>query len=547
MTCAEIFTIMKLGTETDGSDEKLKRQNRTARFSLGRSAKRYIFLMILALMLAAGVTGCGVPTEQAETVAMPETQEAPAQSVPQEREDTGEDQAIPDYWVEPLSAGTKAIRQAVQRAGMDKSAFLFYTDSHWNYNSGMSPRLLTHLYHNTPLNKVIFGGDIVQTEPDPESAEESDVMEYLWQWRSQIRELKHYSVVGNHDDGEDTNNLFSYEYVYTYLFAPEDSSEIKRGGYTYYYFDDASEKTRYLCLDTAYEGIYNMSADQIAFLTDSLISTPEGWHIVVAAHAWYAPDYENFVPGEPIGILDMTPHAATVAEVLDQYNARSGPFQGCGARVEFCIGGHLHRDYVGATPGGIPIVLCETDSKQVRSGLEYTDGTAAEAAVSGIVADYANGILSVIRIGRGSSFDVPLGTGEVPEQADSGDYTNVLDTVGFMENCRLSAGSGAAVVNANTDLSGLIPVKKGDVVRLKNIIMLDTKDNYYAVIGYYDTDQSYLLPDFMHSGLQECAPDYDEDGNLTAFTVTNDQAAFLRICAKKIDDTSVVTVNEKIE
>jgi hypothetical protein len=266
----------------------------------------------------------------------------------------------------------------------------------------------------------------------------------------------------------------------------------------------------------------------------------------VVAHAWYAPDYKNFVSTEPISVLDLTPHAAAAAEILDQYNARSGQFQNCRATVEFCIGGHVHRDYVGATPGGIPIVLCESDSKHARSGLECIEGTETEAAVSGIIADYENGVLSVVRIGRGNSFTVELPSGTVPVVPDRGGYTNVLDTAGYTEGHRLSAGSGAPLVNANTDLSGLIPVKKGDVVRLKNIVMPDTTDCYYAVVGYYLPDQSFLNVDFLHSSLQAAAPVYDETGNLVQFTVSNEAAAFLRICARKIDSTSVVTINEKI-
>ncbi len=534
--------------------KKRAKQENGIRFSLWKTVCGRIAAVILCGFVLTGMAGCNVQTNQAEeeTVA-PSAAEETQNTVSENTQDTPvipevtEADTLPDYWLEPLNAGAKSIREAVQRAGFNRSSFLFYTDTHWNNSERVSPKLLTYLYQHTPLNKVIFGGDIVNSEPDPQEMEESDVMEYLWQWRSEIRDLKHYSVVGNHDDGEDTNNLFSYEYVYTYLFAPEDSPEITRGGYTYYFFDDVSERTRYLCLDTAYEGIYNISSEQIAFLTESLKSTPEGWHIIVVAHAWFAPDYENYVPTEPIPVLPLTPHAAAVAEILDQYNARSGVFRKCGAKVEFCIGGHVHRDYVGETPEGIPIILCETDSRHVRSGLEHTQGTATEAAVSGIVADYENGKLSVIRIGRGSSFEVELASDQEPENEDSGAYANLLETAGYADGYRLSAANGMPVINANTDLSGFIPVKKGDVVRLKNVEMPDTTDSYYAVVGYYLPDQTYLNVDDMHSALREAVPVYDKYGNLVQFTVTNEQAAFLRICARKMDSHSVITVNEPIE
>lgn len=316
---------------------------------------------------------------------------------------------VPGYWTQALAAGADGIRLAVETAGMDKSAFLFYSDAHRNNSAQVSPALLDYLYRYTPLNKVIFGGDIVNNEPDAETLSDRSIMEYLWQWRAQIRELRHYSVVGNHDDGNTTNNILSSDYVYAYLFAPEEGNEIVRGGNTYYYFDEVSEKTRYLCLDTAYLGFASNEAQQ-KFVAESLKSTPDGWHIVVVAHIWYEPDYDRYSE-TPIPVTGLSKDAEALAAVLDSYNARTGEFADCGAWVEFGIGGHVHRDYVGQTGGGIPIILCETDSRTVRSGLECKRGTTSEASVSGIIADYRQGKITVVRIGRGSSFEVPLRSG----------------------------------------------------------------------------------------------------------------------------------------
>jgi len=552
----------------------------TSRIPLSRHRISPIFITLLCICLLSAMGGCyanprqstenTAPTlEQIETGPISYTLEAqesnPVQietepmpeyteSIPEEStdaEDTTGDTAssntIPDYWYDPLFSGAYSIRKTMQTAGMNKSSFFFYTDSHWNHSSRRSPQLIKYLYDNTPINKVIFGGDIVTTEPAPNEVDESNVMDYLWQWRSEIRDLKHYSVVGNHDDGEETNNLFSYEYVYSYLFAPEDSNEITRGGSTFYYFDDICEKTRYLCLDTAYEGMHNMSNEQISFIIESLKSTPNGWHIIVAAHIWFMPDYDNHIESEPIPVLGLSPKAAALAEILDQYNSRTGQFQKCGAKVEFCVGGHIHRDYVGATPGGIPIILFESDSKHTRGGLEYVKGTTSEAVVSGVVADYSQGIVSVIRVGRGSSFEVNLNPSTVQETTPDDNYVNVLDTVGYSDRYRFSAGSGNMVVNANTDTTGLIPVKMGDILRLKNITMPDTVDNYYAVIAYYLPDHTFLDAHFVNSNLKDVSPVYDKNKNLIQFTMTNEWAGYIRICAKQIDEASIITINERID
>ena len=47
--------------------------------------------------------------------------------------------------------------------------------------------------------------------------------------------------------------------------------------------------------------------------------------------------------------------------------------------------------------------MVETDSYHVRSGLTCIEGTNTEASISGIIADYNNRKISVIRVGRGLS------------------------------------------------------------------------------------------------------------------------------------------------
>ena len=74
--------------------------------------------------------------------------------------------------------------------------------------------------------------------------------------------------------------------------------------------------------------------------------------------------------------------------------------------MEFCIGGHIHTDYDFTSTGGIPVILTSPDSNQVRTGQSYQIGTITEACVYGIVADYDNGKISVIHVGRGVSREI---------------------------------------------------------------------------------------------------------------------------------------------
>ena len=90
--------------------------------------------------------------------------------------------------------------------------------------------------------------------------------------------------------------------------------------------------------------------------------------------------------------------------------AHSYNFSSCGAKVEFCIGGHIHVDYDIGSTGGIPIILTASDTNQNRVPNSTVDsgtlGTITESAVYGIIADYNNNKITVIGIGRGTSREI---------------------------------------------------------------------------------------------------------------------------------------------
>lgn len=455
---------------------------------------------------------------------------------------------IPYYWQTHLDEQVDDIRERMELAGRNKSAFLFYSDAHWDDGSKQAPGLLNYLFKHTPINKTLYGGDIVSTEPTTDTLSDRTIMEYLWDWRSQIRDLKHYSVVGNHDDGNATNNIFSSDYVYSFLFAPEeDNRGIVREADTYYYFDDTREKTRYICLDTAYESAYALSTAQETFIKETLKSTPENYHIVVLAHIWYGPDYDQYSV-RPIPITGMSETAKSVSTILDNYNTRTGEFADCKAKVEFCIGGHVHRDYVDKTTGGIPIILCECAGLGWRGATAAVVGTITETAVSGVIANYDNDKISVIRVGRGNSFEVSLSTGsseDIPD--DTPTYTNVLDTVGYTNDKRFGS-DGTERDNVGSSVTGFIPAKGNDYIYLKNITMKPDNDNYGCGLFFYDTNKTKVQGYYLNA---DKASFYETDSNGNIIKIYIDpyisETAFVRLSVSNIDETSIITVNEPIE
>ena len=308
---------------------------------------------------------------------------------------------LPDYWQQHADEKIALIRGHMAAAGRRKSAFLWYTDTHGVPKNSYSPALLRYLYENTAINKVNFGGGIGDSaiESGSENGEK-----YLWDWRQAVRGLPHHhSVVGNHDDGNATDNILRANYVYSYLMAPEECNDIVRGGDFYYYIDDVNERTRYIYLDTAFENILYDLAQQ-EWLMEVLISTPAGWHIIPIAHIWTTVDYDQ-VPPVATG---FSYGGETAIYMFDAYNAREAEFADCLGRVEFCIGGHAHTDAVFRSSTGIPVIITEPDCIDSRSGITVKSGTIDENAVSAVIADYDAGVVHVVRVGRGADMDVTL-------------------------------------------------------------------------------------------------------------------------------------------
>lgn len=474
---------------------------------------------------------------------------------------------VPDYWLAHLQKRVPTIRAAMTAAGWDKSAFLWYHDVHWTYGYKKAPMLLKYLYQHTPINKTVFGGDIVDNEGDDAT------MAYLWDWREAVRGLpNHHSVPGNHDDGNSTDNLWDDPYIYAYLLAAEETLDVVRGDAgLYYYIDDPTEKTRYLYLDTATkDGNIIYDTAQQEWLKSTLKHTPSGWHIVAIAHIWRSVDYDVTPPAD----AGWSYGGAYCIEQFDAYNARTGEYANCTGtgRVEFCIGGHTHVDADFVSDGGIPVILTECDARYVRSGLACTAGTITESSVNAIVADYTHGHVRVVRIGRGVGRTVMLdGSGSIEDEDDetgedtpvvpdvpTGDFTNVLTEVGYSENTRFSSSSLSDTASTGWDITGYIPATRNDVIRMANVDFIDLDGGggatSRAMIYSFDADKTYITCSDGYSADNKMSdawsPVYDADGDTIQFTIPSSYSstvAYIRIGARDISQYSVITVNEPIE
>ena len=476
---------------------------------------------------------------------------------------------IPDYWRDHLAEKAIEIRNAMEAAGRNKSAFLWYTDAHWNLNHKQSPKLLKYLYAHTPINKTNFGGDVVQDEPTDSTVNDTIEMSYIYDWREAIRDLpNHHSVVGNHDDGSVVNNRFSEETVYSYLIAPEENNDMVLGDGIYYYIDDKCEKTRYIYLDTAYQ---TSDDAQAQFLVDALTSTPEGWHIVAIAHIWHDAMWTE-AQGDYIG--DYSAIAGKILAVLYDYNHRASGsitinaeavaynFSESGGKVEFCIGGHAHWDHTSYYNDEILVILTETDSTRERVNITAVAGTITENAVNAIVADYNANTVSVIRIGRGESrveeirSALPAAYTNLLPTAEAYDSTAPYNGTGYKANVRPSTSTGTGDTTRDGMYStGYIPYNGQTTIYLKNVgLKIDSIDVNNSVVQGWTADkkgraQAANVTQFGVAGgewkpvfdgttiVQLTIPNWFNDGNVK----------YLRICCDYLGSDSVITLDEPIE
>ena len=373
-------------------------------------------------------------------------------------------QTVPSYWKSELATKEDAIQQAMEQAGRNKSAFLWYTDAHWDAgNSMMSPLLLNHIHKNTSMTKVFFGGDIIG---DPTELTHNTVKHLYTNWRNKLKGLEHHSVIGNHDNihkGRNDSNLTNT--VYSFLIAPEENKNMVIGGDLYYYIDEPCEKTRYLFLDS---GRFSLSDDETKFVIDTLTSVQSGWHIVVISHIWF-----QYTSASAPTVGSINASMQKILNVFDDYNSRksgtvtmvstshSYNFASCSGKVEFCIGGHIHVDHNVFSTGGIPVILTASDVNQERSSDETEDsgviGTVTESAVFGIIANYNEEVtkITVVGVGRGTSRVVRASNVQPQSISNitySGDTTvgSTIDKSKFAFTINYSNSTTSTVTGANS-------------------------------------------------------------------------------------------------
>ena len=315
-------------------------------------------------------------------------------------EDTDNTKDIPSYFVSEISSAISTVKSNAFDVGIDGDSFVFITDVHWQSNSKHSPALIKQVIDSINVGKIVCGGDLIG------GGGKSAMIDLMSDCINSFKNISRlYVLLGNHDTnklGADSpSDYFSKGEAYA-LMQKESDFIMDYGNLCYFFFDNATTKTRYICLDTGEEGT-TLDATQSAWLSDTLSAMPSGYHALIFAHIIYQTSTTWHIGLDP-SELEMTSFMDDVCEILDTFNSNNDD-----KKVEAVFGGHVHIDADFTTTGGIPIVLTDCDTRQTftetssGSGVaNHAVGTVNEQCFDITTIDYTNKTIKCVRVGRGS-------------------------------------------------------------------------------------------------------------------------------------------------
>lgn len=310
-------------------------------------------------------------------------------------------QIVPGYYEmdEYIDEKCKRIRALLDGCAGDGDAFVFVTDQHWTLNAQKSPALINYLSKRVHIPRVFSGGDT----DDYASEDYANALEEAFGGGI-------HHAMGNHDWFGDLNGN-----KLAYIFDIGKMEQIGNAKRHYYYVDNPQQSIRYIVLSafSNESGVLGSAydAEQVAWLRDVALAVEDGWTVLVFTHCLYtcSDTAVSFVPS-PEGASD-------IVTVLDSAKCE----------IACVVQGHLHRDRIGHTPGGIPVVTTTCDKYQPWMRGETNnepwlsnrvDGTITEQAFDVVVLDKAARKLTFVRIGApADDWTDGVSTGTVEERS----------------------------------------------------------------------------------------------------------------------------------
>lgn len=132
---------------------------------------------------------------------------------------------------------------------------------------------------------------------------------------------------------------------------------------------------------------------------------------------------------------------------------------------------------------------------------------------------------------------------------------SIYNGIGYKSGYYISSSGGALSSRSSSYVTGFIPCKVGDIVRLQNVNFdSDSDDKSYHRVAFYDSSKTYIG---LFNGQSVAVPDssvQNSEGIWTRFGIKAtmggtdySSVAYFRLCCSGISSNSIITINETIE
>lgn len=325
------------------------------------------------------------------------------------------DSGVKDYWLSYLQNKQADINAGIASVGTHGDILIFFSDYHLVANECQSPYLIKYLTERYNIDKVICGGDILNTHNSKEVA-----LGIIEDFNRSFSFTTLYNIFGNHDDNPygGSANILTVDEYYPLLFKHlENKVHMNRG--CYYYFDNDFQKIRYIVLNTHGNGFDLTNAEdieQLNWFCSTLNSVQNGWYVVVMSHMYYEV-YEN--QETHLHYVDVSA-GGLIYPITDAYQSKTSAsmsksgvtynfnFTSANGKIACLLVGHVHSDYSEvrlSETSPYPIISIEQDSTYytgpVETDPQRTKGTTSEQAFDIVCIDTTNKQIKTIRIGAG--------------------------------------------------------------------------------------------------------------------------------------------------
>ena len=293
--------------------------------------------------------------------------------------------SVPSYWKTYLDTKIAAINAKTEAYGPEADAFIYIGDQHLDGTTDYGAALINYITKNTSIKKVFFGGDLVQGSAN----DNKYVREYRESFNSDLLIM---GMRGNHDVSASLNAD-----IYWDIMCRPNIDRVEMGDELYYHYDNEAQKIRYIVTDSVAHGTSDLTdATQIAWMQEKILELDSDWTTVIFHHGVYEAHSSN-------PTLEMNADGKLIVNAIDAiYDQASCTIAGV-------YTGHAHRDYVGYSDKGYPIVVTTVDTS--HSGLAAydpvnktrTNGTTTEQTFDVVILNPTTHQFETIRIGAGDT------------------------------------------------------------------------------------------------------------------------------------------------